>query len=283
MGILNSQKIVFTGKLGKIVSSKYNDIYVVRTWVKPTDPKTAAQQLMRGKFAYAVFLAQIAYLANRHAPAWLPRTFGEFGDRCGTANARLRAGQNTYTSLPLLPNNYTPAATITDFAVSQIVQEPIVENNTLYTQRMLNTSPSITTAHKLHFNTNLEIGAHKLTYRAQSGTGGIFSEQGKTLAAGREMFFYLFYTPLGETVEVFSTHISTIDANTGEVNFTVPANANTSYPIVLTGVSIKDTDFANSAIFVAVTNLNPNAPIQAIKEDYQWASCISSKELITTK
>lgn len=67
MGKMNLLKANYEGKVGQTVGAKWKDKSTLRTLTKPADPKTAAQQSVRGVFGQmttyiALFADQIKYL-----------------------------------------------------------------------------------------------------------------------------------------------------------------------------------------------------------------------------
>ena len=69
MGKLNLLKGAFTGKVGEVVGAKWKDQNTVRTYTKPSNPNTPAQQTVRTVFGAmtsftALFTDQIKYLTS---------------------------------------------------------------------------------------------------------------------------------------------------------------------------------------------------------------------------
>lgn len=66
MGIMNLLKAKYDGKVGQTVGSKWKNQATLRTYSKPSNPNTEAQQVVRGAFAtitsfVALFADQIKY------------------------------------------------------------------------------------------------------------------------------------------------------------------------------------------------------------------------------
>lgn len=66
MGIMNLLKAKYDGKVGQTVGAKWKNQATLRTYSKPSNPNTEAQQLVRGSFAsitsfVALFADQIKY------------------------------------------------------------------------------------------------------------------------------------------------------------------------------------------------------------------------------
>lgn len=68
MGLLNVLKANWEGKVGQTVGAKWKNKSTIRTYTKPSNPKTAAQQAVRSVFALmtsfiALFADSIKYLS----------------------------------------------------------------------------------------------------------------------------------------------------------------------------------------------------------------------------
>ena len=68
MGKMNLLKANWEGKVGQTVGAKWKNLSTIRTYTKPSNPKTADQQKVRGVFAemtsyVAMFADQIKYLS----------------------------------------------------------------------------------------------------------------------------------------------------------------------------------------------------------------------------
>lgn len=67
MGVMNLLKAKYDGKVGQTVGAKWKNQATLRTYSKPSNPNTEAQQVVRGAFAsitsfVALFADQIKYL-----------------------------------------------------------------------------------------------------------------------------------------------------------------------------------------------------------------------------
>lgn len=98
----------YIGKLGQTVGQRWKDQKIVRTYVKPANPNTPAQQNARAMFATANKLAQQAMNINGHTGVWDTSTCPEYSQRVGQAMRRLRAGYTEQQSLPLYPEGSLP-------------------------------------------------------------------------------------------------------------------------------------------------------------------------------
>lgn len=61
----------FSGKVGPVVGGKWKDIDYMRSYVIPSNPNTAGQQLVRGKFAELVLTAK-SIISTILQPYWDP-------------------------------------------------------------------------------------------------------------------------------------------------------------------------------------------------------------------
>lgn len=103
----------YIGKLGQTVGQRWKDQKIVRTYVKPANPNTPAQQNARAMFATANKLAQQAMNINGHTGVWDTSTCPEYSQRVGQAMRRLRAGYTEQQSLPLYPEGSLPEVNTT--------------------------------------------------------------------------------------------------------------------------------------------------------------------------
>jgi hypothetical protein len=98
----------FYGKLGAMIGQRLGNKRTIRTYVKPSNPNTPAQQEARAKLAKATRLTQEAYNINKGDPAWEFGNTPEFSRRMSTCLRRLYAGATDEQALPLWPDGYNP-------------------------------------------------------------------------------------------------------------------------------------------------------------------------------
>ncbi len=60
----------YIGKLGDTIGQRWKDKKIIRSYVKPRNPNTPAQQTARQQFALANKLAQQAMVINGHQGIW---------------------------------------------------------------------------------------------------------------------------------------------------------------------------------------------------------------------
>jgi hypothetical protein len=127
----------FYGKVGDVVGQRWHNKRYVKSYVKPTNPNTPAQQSNRGMFAKATKLAQIAFNINKGDTMWDTKEKGEFSLRVGTAMNRLKAGMSDTDALPLYPEGYIPSHTLINplfFYISSTLTFRITCNDTFSVQ-----------------------------------------------------------------------------------------------------------------------------------------------------
>lgn len=102
----------YIGKLGNTVGQRWKNQKIIRTYVKPSNPNTPAQQTARQQFAVANKLAQEAMNINGHQGIWDTSSKPEYSQRVGQAMRRLRLGYSEQDSLPLYPEGQSPAVNV---------------------------------------------------------------------------------------------------------------------------------------------------------------------------
>lgn len=110
----------YVGKLGATVGQRWKNVRVIRTWVKPHDPKTPAQLENRKNFSKAVPYAQMGMWFNKGAPCWDSDTKTEWSLRMKTAKLRIDNGVQDLLVTPIYPDGYTPAHTVVDLHATRI-------------------------------------------------------------------------------------------------------------------------------------------------------------------
>ena len=112
----------FYGKLGQTVGQRWRNKRTIRTYVKTPNPDTPAQQENRNRFAQAIESAQRAMVFNKGAPCWNIEDKTEFQYRTSTAKRRIDAGMTGFAVLPLFPDSYSPAVTLTNVQKETVSQ-----------------------------------------------------------------------------------------------------------------------------------------------------------------
>lgn len=103
----------YIGKLGDTIGQRWKDKKIIRSYVKPRNPNTPAQQTARQQFALANKLAQQAMVINGHQGVWDTSSKPEYAQRVGQAMRRIRLGYPEQDCIPLYPEGQSPALAVT--------------------------------------------------------------------------------------------------------------------------------------------------------------------------
>ena len=103
----------YIGKLGDTIGQRWKDKKIIRSYVKPRNPNTPAQQTARQQFALANKLAQQAMVINGHQGIWDTSSKPEYAQRVGQAMRRIRLGYPEQDCIPLYPEGQSPALAVT--------------------------------------------------------------------------------------------------------------------------------------------------------------------------
>ncbi|MEE0133141.1 MAG: hypothetical protein U0I22_04990, partial [Treponema sp.] len=103
----------YIGKLGDTIGQRWKDKKIIRSYVKPRNPNTPAQQTARQQFALANKLAQQAMVINGHQGIWDTSTKPEYAQRVGQAMRRIRLGYPEQDCIPLYPEGQAPSLAVT--------------------------------------------------------------------------------------------------------------------------------------------------------------------------
>jgi hypothetical protein len=118
MAIQNFLSGGYYGKLGDTVGQRWHNKRTIRSYVVPKNPQTEKQQANRNLFATANRLAQEAYNVNKGSELWDTTNKSQFSQMVSTAKLRLQAGMSEADALPLYPDNYDPAVTLSNVALN---------------------------------------------------------------------------------------------------------------------------------------------------------------------
>lgn len=102
----------YIGKLGDTIGQRWKDKKIIRSYVKPRNPNTPAQQTAREQFALANKLAQQAMVINGHQGIWDTSQKPEYAQRVGQAMRRIRLGYPEQDCIPLYPEGQSPALAV---------------------------------------------------------------------------------------------------------------------------------------------------------------------------
>lgn len=112
----------YRGKLGDTIGERWRSIIYVKAYTIPSDPRTAAQVLVRKKFAKAAKLVDISMQLNPDHKLWRTRGNINRAQRMKEAIANLNATDNETLSIPIIPSNTIPTSTITDISADYKTQ-----------------------------------------------------------------------------------------------------------------------------------------------------------------
>lgn len=107
----------YYGKLGQTVGQRWKNIRTIRTYVKPKNPRTEAQQANRKTFATYVSDAQWGNAANYRSSVWDSVEKTEWALRMEQAAALEKDGFTGLNKVPLFPVGFVPPLSITEISL----------------------------------------------------------------------------------------------------------------------------------------------------------------------
>ena len=117
----------YTGKLGATIGQRWKNAYTVRTYTKPTNPQTPAQQANRGAFGGAVFFAQLGNQMNYKSPAFDTANNTEWAYRMSAAKINIQNSLTDLAIIPIVPQNFTTSPTVSGISLKNIVANTSIE------------------------------------------------------------------------------------------------------------------------------------------------------------
>ena len=120
MAIQNFLSGGYYGKLGATVGQRWKNKRTIRTYVKPTNPRTEVQQANRNKFANAVTFAQMGMQMNYYATVFDDPNFTHWNYRMKVARELRNQGLSNLDLIPLYPTSFVPPTLIQSVEVSGI-------------------------------------------------------------------------------------------------------------------------------------------------------------------
>lgn len=117
----------YTGKLGATIGQRWKNLYTMRAYTKPANPKTPAQQNNRGFFSSAVGYAQKGQSMNFHSPAFDTTSNTEWAQRMSAAKYNCQNNLSDVANIPVVPQNFSSSPTITGIAIKEIVANTSVK------------------------------------------------------------------------------------------------------------------------------------------------------------
>ena len=117
----------YTGKLGATIGQRWKNAYTVRTYTKPTNPQTPAQQANRGAFGGAVFFAQLGNQMNYKSPAFDTANNTEWAYRMSAAKINIQNSLTDLAIIPIVPQNFTTSPTVSGIGLKNVVANTSIE------------------------------------------------------------------------------------------------------------------------------------------------------------
>ena len=99
----------FYGRVGSVVGFRKYGKFVLREWVRGTNPQTPAQQAHRGAFGEFSKVASYSLNLNRRSGVFDYRSGNEYSLRVKAAAQLANAGADFLDAFPVFPFGYTPA------------------------------------------------------------------------------------------------------------------------------------------------------------------------------
>lgn len=109
MAIQNFSGGGFYGRVGSVVGFRKYGKFVLREWVRGTNPQTPAQQAHRGAFGEFSKVASYSLNLNRRSGVFDYRSGNEYSLRVKAAAQLANAGADFLDAFPVFPFGYTPA------------------------------------------------------------------------------------------------------------------------------------------------------------------------------
>lgn len=110
----------YYGKLGATVGQRWKNKRTIRTYVKPTNPRTEVQQANRNKFANAVTFAQMGMQMNYYATIFTDPNFTHWNYRMRVARELRNQGLTGLDLIPLYPTSFVPPILIQNIKISGV-------------------------------------------------------------------------------------------------------------------------------------------------------------------
>lgn len=104
----------FYGKVGSLIGQRWHNIRTVRSYVKPRNPRTEAQQANRHAFGRVCEVAQIGMQMNYKAPCFTAINNSEWALRMSMGSNLSKMGQTGFNRIPVFPSGYIPKYTISE-------------------------------------------------------------------------------------------------------------------------------------------------------------------------
>lgn len=120
MAVQNFLSGGYYGKLGATVGQRWKNKRTIRTYVKPSNPRTEIQQANRNKFANAVTFAQMGMQMNYYATVFEDPNFTQWNYRMKVARELKDKGLSGLDLIPLYPTSIVPSVILQKFAIAKV-------------------------------------------------------------------------------------------------------------------------------------------------------------------
>lgn len=117
----------YTGKLGQTIGQRWKNIYTMRTYTKPANPQTEAQQANRTAFQKAVEFAQKGQQMNYHSAAFDTAHNTEWAQRMTVAKLNCNQTLPDLANIPIVPQYFASNPTITNIALEEVTPNTSVK------------------------------------------------------------------------------------------------------------------------------------------------------------
>jgi hypothetical protein len=120
----------FIGKLGQVIGQHWHNIRYVRTYAKPSNPRTEKQQANRKIFKTAIRLAQEAIKFTGHNDEWDTTNQSQFNAMTSQAKLDLQAGKDEFQAIPWHPHGWVGTHTIVFTSINWNLNQTFTANFT---------------------------------------------------------------------------------------------------------------------------------------------------------
>lgn len=127
MAIQNFVSGGFYGKLGAMIGQRWKNKRTLKAYAIPHNPRTAKQQANRSLFGGFTAVAQLGQQMNYKAPCFVSDSRTDWNLRMEQASLLKKANQTNLNLIPVYPNGYTPAYTITAYTYTRKISDTEVQ------------------------------------------------------------------------------------------------------------------------------------------------------------
>lgn len=127
MAIQNFISGGFYGKLGATIGQRWKNKRTIKAYAIPHNPRTEKQQANRSLFGGFTAVAQLGQQMNYNAPCFTSESRTDWNQRMEQASLLKKANQSELNLIPVYPNGYTPAYTITSYTYTKKISDTEVQ------------------------------------------------------------------------------------------------------------------------------------------------------------